>query len=268
MLAHEIAHGWLSMQGEHGQTAWFSEGAAEYYSIVLSRRAGVLDEDQFLKQINERAVNYFSHPFRSLTNEEAARRFWSDAFIQQVPYGRGFFYLAATDAAIRASSGGRHNLDDLIQALRARQAKGEPYGVAEWLSLVGAEIGRKRAEREFQSMSRGEIVRPSSAFGPCYMAVPSVTRKFEIGFSRSSVNDGVVRDLRPGSTAALAGVREGDVIIEHSELPVLASDASREMVLTLNRKGERQTVRYLPRGELVETYRWVRHPRATTPCNM
>jgi len=39
LLAHEMAHTWPAMQGEHGDTAWYSEGTAEYYSTVLSFRS-------------------------------------------------------------------------------------------------------------------------------------------------------------------------------------------------------------------------------------
>ena len=262
MLAHEIAHGWPSMQGAHGETAWYSEGAAEYYSIVLAHRAGVLSEAQFLEKINERAANYFSHPFRGLTNEEAARRFWSDPFVQQVPYGRGFFYLAQTDAAIRAASGGRRSLDDVVLALRARQAAGQGYGNNDWLALVGAEIGRERAQRDYERMTSGEIVLPSSAFSPCFVAVPVDARQFELGFARGSLNRGAVEGLVPTSAAARAGVREGDRIVDFTETSELTRDQAREMELVLERDGRRRTIRYLPRGEAVEAYRFARIPWA------
>lgn len=261
MLAHEIAHGWLSMQGEHGETAWFSEGAAEYYSLILAYRAGVFDEETFLRELNRRAVNYYTHPFRSLTNEEAAARFWSDPFVQQVPYGRGFFYLAQTDGAIRAASAGRRSLDDVVQALRARQAAGQPYGNTEWLALVAQEISRERAERAYRQMTSGEAALPGSAFSPCFLAVPEAVRRLELGFARRSLNEGaVVQDLVPGSNAAKAGLREGDRIVTHTELTEITPDPDRRIELTIERDGRRRVITYLPRAELVEAFRFVRNP--------
>ena len=261
MLAHEIAHGWLAMQGEHGETAWFSEGAAEYYSLLLASRSGVLDEEGFLRDLNRRAANYYTHPFRSLTNKEAAERFWTDPFVQQVPYGRGFFYLAETDGAIRAASGGRHSLDEVVQALRARQAAGQPYGTAEWLALVAAEIGQERTEAAYRRMTSGEAVLPGSAFSPCFLAVPESARRLELGFARRSFNDGAtVQGLVPGSNAAKAGLREGDRIVAHTELTEVTPDPERKMELTVDRDGQSRVITYLPRAEPVQAYLWVRKP--------
>lgn len=264
MLAHEIAHGWPSMQGEHGETAWYSEGAAEYYSLVLSRRSEVLDEPQFLEQLNERALAYYAHPFRNLTNEDAAKRFWTDPFVQQVPYGRGFFYLARTNAAVRAASGGRKSLDDVVIALRARQEAGESYGVADWLRLVGAEIGPERAEREYRQMAAGETVSSAGAFAPCYVALPSPVRRLELGFARRSLNEGEVLELVAGSAAATAGVREGDRIIEHTDPSELVDDPTMSMELVVEREGQRRRIVYLPRGEEVESWKFGRNDRITT----
>jgi predicted metalloprotease with PDZ domain len=261
MLSHEIAHAWPSMQGEHGETAWYSEGAAEYYSAVLGRRAGVFSEDAFLAAINRRARNYFAHPFRGMGNAEAAGRFWSDPFAQQVPYGRGFLYLAQTDAAIRAASGGRRSLDDVVLALRALQQADEAYGIPAWLELVSREIGRDRAQRDFERMTSGEIVRPASDFAPCLIAVPERARRLELGFARRSLNDSAtVEGLVSSSNAARAGVREGDRILAHTELDELSANPSREMLLTIERDGEQRSLSYLPRAEAVEAYRWVRNP--------
>ncbi|WP_129793811.1 hypothetical protein [Sphingosinicella sp. CPCC 101087] len=269
MLSHEIAHGWPSMQGEHGETAWYSEGTAEYYSILLARRAGLLDDGRFLEEINERAGGYYAHSFRSLSNAEAAQRFWSDPFVQQVPYGRGFLYLARTDGAIRTASDGRRSLDDVVLALRERQAAGQSYGIADWLDLVGREIGRDRAEQDYRSMAAGEVVRPGSAFADCFLAVPAPARRLELGFARRSFNDGaVVQGLIEGSYAERAGVRDGDAILDYTDLDEISADAAKEMRLTIRRDGREQVISYLPRAQEVEAWRWVPNPQAAEKaCN-
>ena len=269
MLAHEIAHGWPSMQGEHGETAWYSEGAAEYYSLVLSRRSNVLEESEFLDQLNERALAYYAHPFRNLTNEEAAKRFWSDPFVQQVPYGRGFFYLAQTDAAIRSASGGRRNLDNVVLALRERQEAGGSHGIADWLRLVGAEIGTEQAERDYRRMESGQTITAAGVYAPCYVAVREPVRRLELGFARRSINEGKVRDLEPGSAAARAGVKEGDRILDSTDVSEVARDPQKQMELVVERDGERHAIAYLPRGELVEAWRFSRNAEIdATDCRI
>ena len=261
LLAHEMAHNWPSLQGEHGDTAWYSEGAAEYYALVFAHRAGLLDRAGLLREVNQRANNYYTHPFRGLTNEEAARRFWSDPFVQQVPYGRGFLYLAQTDAAIRRASNGRRSLDDVVKELRARQTSGRPFGIPQWLELVGAELGRERAERDYRRMTSGAALEPEGAFAPCFTAALEPRAVFDLGFARRSLNDdATVRELRADSNAARAGLRDGDVILNSTELNGLVRDASARMTLQIRRDGAEQMIEYLPRGAPVENYAFADNP--------
>ena len=265
LLAHEIAHNWPAMQGEHGETAWYSEGAAEYYSLVFAHRAGLLDRAGLLREINQRAANYYTHPFRALTNQEAARRFWSDPFVQQVPYGRGFLYLAQTDAAIRRASSGRRSLDDVVRAIRTRQSAGEPFGIPVWLELVGAEIGREAAERDYQRMISGTAIPPEGAFGPCFATVREPRPVFDLGFARRSLNDdATVRELRPDSNAARAGLREGDVTLSFTELREITVDPNARMTLRIRRDGAEQEISYLPRGAPVAHWRFVDNQAVAT----
>lgn len=263
LLSHEIAHNWPSLQGEHGDIAWYTEGTAEYYSLFLAYRGGLLTPDQVLKTINERAAAYYSNPYRALSNPEAAKVFWTDAVAQTVPYGRGFFYLVQTDAQIRARSGGRRSLDDVVKALRVRQLKGEPYGIAEWLALVGAELGPDQAKRDYDAMAAGVLLTPMpGVFTPCLTPVETTARPFQLGFARASLNDDrVVRDLQPGSAAALAGVRNGDVIVSVGDVNKVRADEGLSLTLTLRRDGTETTLTYLPRGPAVPAWRWARDPK-------
>ena len=161
LLAHEIVHNWPAMEGEHGDTAWYSEGNAEYYSILLSYRAGIFDLAKFQKEINTRASAYYTNPFVALSNEQAAEKFWSDSRAQRIPYGRGFMYLARVDAEVREKSGGKHSLDDLVLRDARTQTHGEKYGVPEWLDLVTKELGPD-AKQEFEAMTKGELEIPAS----------------------------------------------------------------------------------------------------------
>src|SRR5262249_35419072 len=116
LLAHEMAHNWPTLNGgeEHPLTAWYTEGTAEYYSLVLAYRAHLIDGDRFLTILNQRAEGYYANPLIALTNEQAGERFWSDGRAQRVPYGRGFMYLAQVNAEMRAHSNGARSLDDLV----------------------------------------------------------------------------------------------------------------------------------------------------------
>jgi hypothetical protein len=265
LLAHEITHNWPKLDGgEHGDTAWYSEGTAEYYSILLSRRAAAIDDDEWLKRVNERLFNYYTNPYRGATNAEAAKAFWTDSRAQRVPYGRGFTYFLRLDAQVRAASGGKRNLDDLVLEVLRRQRGGESVGLAEWADLVVREIGAG-ARDDFDAMVAGKTIVPAAdALAPCLRLEPVPQRAFERGFQ--DVNPTVVTKLVAGSNAERAGLREGDRIVEMTPSRELQADETREMTITVERGGERQTLKYLPRGAAVDGYRFVRTEVPLSSC--
>jgi C-terminal processing protease CtpA/Prc len=64
--------------------------------------------------------------------------------------------------------------------------------------------------------------------------------------------------LIPGSAADRAGIRDGDQITRPVPQDVL--QGQQEAVLTLNllRDGKPLEISYVPRGETVEAYQWIR----------
>jgi hypothetical protein len=263
LLAHEMAHTWPAMQGEHGETSWYSEGMAEYYSTVLSWRAKAISTEGLVKTFNERADAYYSNPYVRSTSPEAAKKFWTDPVAQTVPYGRGWTYLQQVDAAIREASKGRRSLDDVVKEIRRRQVADKPYGIPVWLELVGQEIGAEKAKAQYDFMvGGGLLVPPSNLYGSCLVVEKRPVRPFQLGFARASLNDDrIVRDLEPGSPADKAGVRNGDVIVEAGDINAVRKDQALELKLTLRRGESTTTVSYLPRGAPVEGYRWARDPK-------
>jgi hypothetical protein len=263
LVSHEMAHNWPAMQGEHGDTAWYSEGTAEFYSMLLSYRSGLLPLDGFVESLNDKTAAYYTNPYLRLSNPEAAKIFWSDPIAQTVPYGRGFLYLVDTDAAIRAKSGGKHSLDSVVQEIYRRQKAGEPYTIETWLDLVGKELGADQAKAAYQAMARGEVLHPANRFAGCLVAAPKTLRTFELGFDRASLNDErIVRGLKAGSEADKAGVRDGDKILTETGLLEARKDQAHSLTLILQRDGIDRTVTFLPRGAGVEGIVWAKAPGA------
>jgi M61 glycyl aminopeptidase len=264
LLAHEITHNWPGLQGEHGDTAWYSEGNAEYYSLLLSYRSGVLTIDQFLERINKRALDYNTNPLRNATNKEAADRFWKDWSAQRIPYGRGFLYLAQTDAKIRAASTGKRSLDDIVLPLSdARKAK-KSHTLEDWLRLVGKEIGADQAKRDYDDMVAGKTIVPTGAFAPCFAIERIQARPFELGFDAAGLmgEHKTVRGLVAGSAAAAAGLREGDEIVDASDTLEVQRDPNAAMLLRVRRDGAETLIAFVPRGTPIETFRWRRDERS------
>ncbi|GIL38267.1 serine protease [Rhodospirillales bacterium TMPK1] len=270
LLAHEMTHNWPKIAGEHGDTAWYSEGNAEFYSLVLSYRAGVLTPDQFLERINKRAADYYSNPLRNVSNGEAAKRFWSDWSAQRIPYGRGFLYLALTDAKIRAKSNNKHSLDDIVLAIQAQQRAKKTPGIADWIALVGKEIGAD-AQRDYDSMAAGRPVVPTGAFGPCFKLVATKIRPFELGFDEAGLmgDKKIVRGLVAGSAAAQAGLQEGDEIVQASDTLELSRKPDDAMLVRVKRGDGEKLIAYVPRGAAAQSYGWVRNTKiADSACRL
>lgn len=77
----------------------------------------------------------------------------------KVPYGRGFFYLTAADAAIRRSSRGERCLDDVMRAI---SASAPPDGNEAWIREYGRYVGEENARREYEFLRDGGVVDPAA----------------------------------------------------------------------------------------------------------
>jgi predicted metalloprotease with PDZ domain len=264
LLAHEVTHNWPHLQGDYGDVTWYDEGGAEYYSILLSRRAGIYDDARFLKELNERASTYYRNPQRALNNSEVQQLAWKNPLVVVIPYGRGLIYLACVDAEIRAKSGGKRGLDDLVLALLDKRRKGEPHTNATWVELLTRELG-PRAKTDFDAMMKGELVAPTGSFAPCFAVKPIKEPLFELGFEPSVLNEQqrVVKGLVLDSAAARSGLKDGDLITDFVPLPDLREDSSREMVMKIRRDGAELTIHYRPEGALVDSFHWVDVPEAS-----
>lgn len=256
LVAHEMAHTWPKLAGDHALTAWYTEGAAEFYSVLLSLRAGTIDHDRFLSLINRKAESYYTGAYRDLSNAAAGKLFWKDPRAQRVPYERGFLYLARLNGQIRAKSRGRRGVDALVLAVLNRQRGGQQVGVADWRQLVVAELG-EAAGQELDDMTAGQLLAPpAEAFAPCYRLVPATLTRFELGFSEARPD--MVRDLRAGTAAERAGLREGDVITAMTPLAEVRDNPAAEMVLEIRRGDQTLPVRFIPRSDPAAGWQWDR----------
>jgi hypothetical protein len=252
-LAHEMLHRWLGLalrfSGADGLHFWFTEGFTVHYAAVLMLRAGLISAEEFLTEVNGIVLRHFANPEAGASNEDIRRGFFDNDALSVVPYTRGALYAAELDAAIRAKSGGRRSLDELIRELGL-----EELPVAAFREAVLRELGPAGAERFDAVISRGETPRPpAEAYGACFTQQPRKVARYELGFDDRSR---VIRGLIRGSAAASAGLLEGDQLIS-VEASSLRSDT--EAVVTVLRAGKEVVVRFVPAraGETHDAWEWV-----------
>lgn len=258
LLAHEMAHNWPRLSGgAHALTAWYTEGMAEYYSLVLLLRSGQIDLDGFIEAMNRRAANYYTNPHRELSNVDAGALFWSDPRAQRLPYGRGLLYLISVNAQLREATDAEVSLDDIAVGIFQSQRGGEQVGLDGWVERISVHLG-DRARQDYQAMAGGEVIAPpENAFGPCLRRVPAEFPTFELGFDDFGL--GQVTGLDEASAAYAAGAREGDII--HSMTPSLRAaqaDPDAQISLVLERDSEWFEVTFDPRGESLPGWKWER----------
>ncbi|MHB8054661.1 MAG: S10 family serine carboxypeptidase-like protein, partial [Candidatus Aminicenantales bacterium] len=266
LLAHEMFHTFapsLEKESEHGMgsTQWFTEGLAVYYQRLLPLRAGLIGPAVFLEDLNLTAGRYYTNLLNGTANDQIAPRFWEDTRIRVLPYDRGSMYLAVVDSKIRKASGGKRSLDDLLLTLLNRQIKGSAVGPETWVELVTAELGPS-AKEEYEAMLAGAVMVPASdAFGPEYERTVAPLRRFELGFDPKVMLErpSIVHGLVSGSEAERAGLRNGDeILLVSAGLDGVQEDQKRLLALKIRREGKDFSIMYLPRGETVNAYQWVR----------
>ena len=162
ILAHEMVHNWPHLCDEpFGITSWYSEGAAEYYSVVLPLRMGLIPVQTALEEIQKMTDDYYTNPTRHMENLEAARICWQDRRAQKLPYGRGVFFLANTDLKIRQATEGRRSVDDVVLSLLGQAGTGKVLGNESFLETV-QEISGLDLTDDLETMRTGGHFAPLS----------------------------------------------------------------------------------------------------------
>ena len=264
LLAHEMLHAWVNslddtMDAPNGLgSSWFGEGLAVHYQRLLPWRAGLIDNEAFLADLNETAGRYYTNALIGTPNAEIPGGFWRDTRIRVLPYDRGSLYFAKVDADILAASGGARSLDDIVRAMLAERRVGRPMNLDLWKSLLKGELS-EGGLREFEAMLAGAtVLPPADAFGGCLTRVQKPMRRFDLGFDPEVLvsPERIVHGLKPGSSAEAAGLRDGDRILNRFPQDAMQGDQEATLTLQLERGEERFAITYLPRGEAVPTYQW------------
>lgn len=159
-IAHEIVHNWPALDGPTGEIEWFAEGTAEFYSMAIPLRAGIVGPNRVAQWLTDKTLNYYNNPHRALPNSEAVHLFWTDRDAQRLPYGRGLVYLLELDRTLRARSGGARTLDELVLYTVAKRRSGETFTNADWESLLEKELGQEAVE-DFRQVMGGKVIEPS-----------------------------------------------------------------------------------------------------------
>ncbi|KAM0542842.1 hypothetical protein ACHAPJ_012622 [Fusarium lateritium] len=262
-LSHEMVHNWAHVDTGL-EDNWYAEGLAEYYSLILNRRAGLISDAELCAGMTERLTMYYTNTLVNLSNAEVAKFTWTSSEAQRIPYGRGLVFVLKINALIRMSStNGGQSIDDVVLELVERSRLGESYGLDVFLEQLGSRIvgGRVQAQALYDSMASGESLVPAADSLGDYglKLVRQDAPVWELGFNERDAiqGDRVVSGLVPGSAAAKAGLRNGDMIRSKIHLDTLKSDASAVLELQIKRsEGKEIKISFVPRSDVLAE-RWI-----------
>jgi dipeptidyl aminopeptidase/acylaminoacyl peptidase len=163
LLSHEMVHNWPHIDDNpYGSATWYNEGTAEFYSVMLPYRAGIVSKEDTLFQIRKRSKEYYANPTGKLGNMEAAAICWEDRRAQRVAYGRGFFFLAKLDAGLRRLTGDKFSLDNVVKELLVegyKRGADNPLTCDDFRKVYQRFSGQDISE-DIKSMEEGELIVP------------------------------------------------------------------------------------------------------------
>ena len=251
LFAHELFHQWNGrlLRGAEPLEAtwWLTEGFTDYYAMRSLYESGRWTAGTYAKWLNRHLGEYNANPARNATNEQVVKRARSaPETYGQLPYQRGLMLGLRWHRQAR-ERGVEEGVDRLFRELMRRARDGGFEVTNAVVRAVGVEVYGGWFEDEFDGyVVRGETVAvPADALGPDLMGEVRTVYAYALGFDRGrSLREQRIHGLVPGSAAAAAGLREGDVLAGWD----VHGDADRRIRLQVRRGGKAQEIRYYPRG--------------------
>ncbi len=213
---------------------WFAEGLTNTYASYTLIRTGLWNQSQFLQDLGEQINELESRPARRWQSvEDSSLDAWFEKYANyELPqnsisyYNKGQLLGVGLDILIRDLTDNRASLDDVMRTMNQEYAQrgrfyddsdGVERAVEEVLSEAGA--GKKKSEVAafFSRYVAGTDELPFADWlnkaGLVLETRGQRHATFGFTVSRNAAGAAVVSDLDIYSAAAVAGLREGDMLV-------------------------------------------------------
>lgn len=248
VVAHEMVHSLARyLEKEDVDGDWYTEGLANYLGITVPGAAGLYTPERYAGLVEAESTSYYTNARRSLPNTELAKTAWLGRNAWLLPYNRGAMYFADLDAKLKAHGAGVTVLD-LANEMSARIDAGAPSDRTTWLDVLSKHAGAWAFD-DWNAMMEGKTIFPADgAFGACMHSRRTDVRIFDLGFATPvGLSAGsTIGGLVPGSRAAQAGLRDGDVLEARVDISPLFRSIDKPVELPVRRDGKSLTIRYNP----------------------
>lgn len=257
---------------------WLSEGVTDYYAGVINRRAGLVSESQAREALADDIRAYLDNPGHRRVSPE--RSSWTAWDLPAVNDGYSLsYYLSgsllgfALDVELRARTGGRRGMDDVMRTLFDRFAGARGYAGEDVVRVVNETCGcdlQRFFSRHVAGAEPIPLAEAAAQLGwrlvvtrePARTAAGAAAPDLRVGVTApggiGSAGGAAGFPLRlavptPEGAWGKAGVRAGDELVRLGAQPVatpeefraaLASVAVGDTVaVVVRREGETRTIR-------------------------
>jgi len=236
LYAHEIFHSWnvkrlrpaemWPYEYAHPQPTtqlWISEGVTDYYADLAEVRGGVTDAGGFYAATSEKIMEVMNAPPTAL--EDASLSAWVHPVdgTEYLYYPKGSLAGLALDIQIRDASENRQSLDDVMRGLyQSAYKQGRGFTSSDWWAAVSAAAGGKSFASFYARFVDGREPFPWDSILPLAGLRARRDRVPRLGVVTQMDGDAIiVVNVQDGSSAALSGVRVGDVLLSVGDIGVM-----------------------------------------------
>jgi predicted metalloprotease with PDZ domain len=282
LCSHEYFHTWnvkrikpavfapYDLQTEtYTPLLWLFEGFTSYYDDLMLVRSGIIGEAAYLKLLGKTIGGVLRGSGRTKQSvADSSFDAWGKYYRQDenAPnaivsyYGKGSLIALAFDLTIRAKTGGKKSLDDVMLALWQRFGRdfyptvGRGVTEAEVEALFD-EVSGVKLKSLFERYVRGTADLPlAKLYAPFGVKLVDERRSarpsFDVGVGRDG-NDCKLTQVHEGGAAHRAGLSAGDIVMALDGLRVAGSPASLDGMLARYKVGDTVSVHAFRRDELM-----------------
>jgi predicted metalloprotease with PDZ domain len=282
LCSHEYFHTWnvkrikpaafapYDLQAEtYTPLLWLFEGFTSYYDDLMLVRSGIIGEAAYLKLLGKTIGGVLRGSGRTKQSvADSSFDAWGKYYRQDenAPnaivsyYGKGSLIALAFDLTIRAKTGGKKSLDDVMQALWQRYGRdfyptvGRGVTEAEVEALFD-EVSGVKLKSLFERYVRGTVDLPlAKLYAPFGVKLVDERRSarpsFDVGVGRDG-NDCKLTQVHEGGAAHRAGLSAGDILIALDGLRVAGTPSSLDGMLARYKVGDTVGVHAFRRDELM-----------------
>lgn len=292
ITAHEIFHLWnvkrlrpadmVPYTYDHWMPTpwlWVSEGITDYYADLALVRAGVIDSTEFLALTAGKMQEVADVPVVSLEDASISAWIGMTDGTGSIYYPKGSLAGMLLDIRIRAATGNRKSLDDVMRGLyQSTYEKGRGFTARDWWGAVSAAAGGASFDDFNARYIDGREPFPYAAdFAMAGLsAVVDSNRVARLGIQSSNDSTTIVMAVTPGSAFADAGGLAGDELVSvgtfdatdqgwaaHFRAKYGSQPEGTIIPVVVRRAGEQRTLQMPLRFITIISYRLVVDPNAS-----